>query len=100
MKALLTTRGKSWIGRSSVALALMTALPACQADQQRLAQLEAVQQQQARELATLRQQLAEKEEEVAQLETCVDDLESAVYEDEGDSAAYDDEDGRPNTTTL
>ena len=78
----------------------LLALPACQADQQRLAQLEATQQQQARELATLRQQLAEKEEEVAQLETCIDDLENAVYEDEGDSAAYDEEEGQPNTTPL
>jgi uncharacterized coiled-coil protein SlyX len=67
-------------------LALALALPACQ--QQRLARLEAVQQQQARELVRLRQQLAEREEEVAQLETCVDDLESAVYDD-GDSTAYD-----------
>ena len=78
----------------------LLALPACQADQQRLARLEATQQQQARELATLRQQLAEKEEEVAQLETCVDDLENAVYEDEDDSAAYDEEEGRPSTKTL
>ena len=69
-------------------LALALALPACQADQQRLARLEAGQQQQTRELARLRQQLAEKEDEVAELETCVDDLESAVYED-GDSTAYD-----------
>ena len=65
------------------------ALPACQADQQRLARLEAVQQQQAHELARLRHKLAEKEEEVAQLETCVDDLENAVYTDE-DSTNYDD----------
>ena len=72
----------------------LLALPACQADQPRLARLEAVQQQQAHELARLRQQLAAKEEEVAQLETCVDDLESTVYEDE-DSTAYDDEPDRP-----
>jgi uncharacterized coiled-coil protein SlyX len=79
----------------------LLALPACQADQQRLARLEATQQQQARELAALRQQLAEKEEEVAQLETCVDDLENAVYEDEGDDVPYDrDDNGRPGTTTL
>ncbi|MFD2721230.1 hypothetical protein ACFST9_21120 [Hymenobacter monticola] len=78
----------------------LLALPACQADQQRLAQLEAIQQQQARELAALRQQLAEKEEEVAQLETCVDDLENAVYEDEGDSGVDSGEDGPPQTTTL
>jgi septal ring factor EnvC (AmiA/AmiB activator) len=101
MKALLTIRGKSRIGRTSLVLALALGLPACQADQQRLAQLEATQQQQARELATLRRQLAEKEEEVAQLETCVDDLENAVYEDEGDSAAYDDDEaGGHRTTTL
>ncbi|MDO7844923.1 hypothetical protein Q5H92_01030 [Hymenobacter sp. M29] len=98
MKALLSAWNRGRRGAWVAVLAL--ALPACQTNQQRLAQLEATQQQQARELATLRQQLAEKEEEVAQLETCVDDLESAVYEDEGDSAAYDDEDGRPNTTTL
>ncbi|WP_457067829.1 hypothetical protein [Hymenobacter sp. UYAg731] len=74
------------------------ALPACQADQQRLARLEAVQQQQTHELARLRQQLAEKEDEVAELETCVDDLESAVYDD-GDSTAYD-EDQRPTLKQL
>ncbi|MBF9141766.1 hypothetical protein [Hymenobacter properus] len=89
------------LGQHAVCVAaLAVALSACQADQHRLAQLEATQQQQARELAALRQQLAEKEEEVAQLETCVDDLENAVYEDEGDSAAYDEEEGRPSTTTL
>lgn len=71
--------------RGVLALGLATALPACQ---QRLERLEAVQLQQARELAYLRQQLAEKEEEVDQLEACVDDLEDAVYEDE-DSTAYD-----------
>ena len=81
-------------------LALALALPACrQADQQRLTRLEAVQQQQTHELARLRQQLAEKEDEVAQLETCVDDLESAVYED-GDSTAYDDEPNRPALQQL
>ena len=73
-------------------------LSACQTDPQRLARLEAAQQEQARELATLRQQLADKEEEVAQLETCVSDLENAVYEDE-DSTAYDD-DRRPGLTQL
>ena len=66
------------------------ALPACQPGQARLAQLEATQQQQAREIAALKQQLADKEEEVAQLETCVDDLENAVYED-SDSVATDEE---------
>lgn len=85
-------------GRRTVLLAgLAVVLPACQADQQRLARLEAVQQQQTRELARLRQQLATKEEEVAQLETCVDDLESAVYED---STAYDDEPDRPALQQL
>ena len=77
---------------------LALTLPACQTDPQRLARLEAAQQAQARELATLRQQLAAKEEEVAQLETCVSDLENAVYEDE-DSAAYDD-DRRPAVRQL
>ncbi|GAB3582204.1 hypothetical protein [Hymenobacter daeguensis] len=77
---------------------LALVLPACQTEPQRLARLEAVQEQQARELADLRQQLAEKEEEVTQLETCVSDLESAVYEDE-DSTAYDD-DRRPGLTQL
>ena len=100
MKALKFAWGRGLGPRAVWVAALAVALSACQANQQRLAQLEATQQQQARELAALRQQLAEKEEEVAQLETCVDDLENAVYEDEGDSAAYDDEDGRPGTTTL
>ena len=87
-------------GRRAALLAgLALALPACQADQQRLAQLEAGQQQQARELARLRQQLSDKEAEVAELETCVDDLESAVYEDE-DSTAYDDEPDRPALKQL
>lgn len=80
-------------------LALALALPACQADQQRLARLEAVQQQQTRELARLRHLLAEKEDEVAELETCVDDLENAVYEN-GDSTAYDDERDRPALQQL
>ena len=62
------------------------ALSACQ--QQRLEQLEATQQQQTREIAGLKQQLADKEAEVAQLETCVDDLENTVYDDP-DSVAYD-----------
>ena len=66
------------------------ALPACQPGQARLAQLEAAQQQQAREIAALRQQLADREEEVSQLETCIDDLENTVYEDQ-DSVAYDEE---------
>ena len=69
------------------------ALPACQPSPQRLEQLEAVQQQQARELARLRQTLAERDEEIAQLEDCVDNLESAVYEDE-DSTAYEDDGAR------
>ncbi|MBF9219613.1 hypothetical protein [Hymenobacter ruricola] len=87
-----------WLSRRGVlALALAATLPACQ--DHRLAQLEATQQQQARELAELRQQLAEKEEEVEQLETCVDDLESAVYEDE-DSTTYDEDPERPHTTVL
>ena len=64
------------------------ALSACQ--QQRLEQLEATQQQQTREIAGLKQQLADKEAEVAQLETCVDDLENTVYDDP-DSVAYDEE---------
>ena len=73
-----------------LAAGLLAALPACQSDSARLAQLEASQQQQARELAELRQQLATKEEEVAQLEECVDDLEGTVYEDP-DSVATDEE---------
>jgi uncharacterized coiled-coil protein SlyX len=78
-----------WLARRGLlAAALAMALPACQ---QRLERLEAVQQAQARELAMLRQQLAERDEEVAQLEGCVDDLENAVYED--DSTAYDPDDG-------
>lgn len=84
--------------RYLAALPLALALPACHTDPQRLARLEAVQEQQARELAGLRQQLADKEAEVAQLETCVSDLENAVYEDE-DSVAYD-EDRRPGLTQL
>jgi len=76
-----------------VAVALLV-LPACQ--QQRLDRLEAVQQEQTRELARLRQTLAERDEEVAQLEDCVDDLEGAVYED--DSTAVDDD--APAVTQL
>ena len=75
--------------------ATLLALPACQ--QQRLEQLEAAQQEQARELAQLRETLAERDEEVARLETCVDDLEGAVYEDEDDSTAPADE---PPVTQL
>ena len=71
-------------------VALLVALSACQPGQARLAQLEATQQQQAREIAALRQQLAAKEEKVEQLENCVGDLENAVYDDQ-DSAAYDEE---------
>ena len=81
------------VGRQTgLAVALLATLPACQPGQARLAQLEATQQQQAREIAALRQQLTDKEEEVAQLETCVDDLENAVYDDP-DSVATDE--GRP-----
>jgi uncharacterized coiled-coil protein SlyX len=80
----------SCIGGGLWLSAVVLALPACQPGQARLAQLEATQQQQAREIAALKQQLADKEEEVAQLETCVDDLESTVYEDP-DSVAYDEE---------
>ena len=87
-----------FVRRGVLALGLALTLPACQADQQRLERLEAVQQQQARELAYLRQQLAEKQEEVAQLEDCVDDLENAVYEDEDSTA--DDEAGRSGLTQL
>lgn len=79
------------ISRQAVlAVALAAAAPACQPGQARLAQLEATQQQQAREIAALRQQLAAKEEKVGQLEDCVGDLESAVYDDQ-DSVAYDEE---------
>lgn len=79
-------------GRVLLGAALALALPACQ---QRLERLEAVQQAQARELATLRQQLAERDEEVAQLETCVDDLENAVYEDDSTATDTDDDGPRP-----
>ena len=85
--------------RAALLAGLALVLPACQADQQRLARLEAVQQQQTQELARLRQQLAEKEDEVAKLETCVDDLENAVYE-EDDSTAYDDEPDHPALQQL
>ena len=71
-------------------VACSLALPACHSDAARLAQLEAAQQQQARELAALKLQLADKEDEVAQLEQCVDDLEGTVYEDP-DSVATDEE---------
>jgi len=83
---------------SCLGLLALALLPACQTDPQRLARLEAVQEEQAHELANLRQQLADKEEEVAQLETCVSDLENAVYEDD-DSTAYDD-DSRPALKQL
>jgi uncharacterized coiled-coil protein SlyX len=76
--------------RALLAAALLLAAPACQPGQARLAQLEATQQQQAREIVALKQQLADKEDEVAQLETCVDDLENTVYDDP-DSVAYDEE---------
>ena len=71
-------------------LAAGLVLPACQPAQARLDQLEAAQQEQARELAALRQQLVDKEQALAQLETCVDDLEATVYDDQ-DSVAYDTE---------
>ena len=73
-----------------LAASLLAAAPACQSDSARLAQLEAAQQQQARELADLKLQLADKEDEVARLEQCVDDLEGTVYEDP-DSVATDEE---------
>ena len=76
--------------RSALAAALALALGACQSGQVRLEQLEATQQLQAREIAALRQQLADKEEKVAQLENCVDDLENTVYDDP-DSVATDEE---------
>lgn len=77
-------------GPALLVVALAAAVSACQPNQARLAQLEATQQQQAREITALKQQLAEKEETVAQLETCVDELENAVYDDQ-DSVAYDEE---------
>ena len=87
----MKTPSFAWAARRALlAAALLAALPACQPGQARLAQLEATQQQQAREIAALRQQLADKQDEVAQLETCVDDLENAVYEDP-DSVATDEE---------
>ena len=70
--------------------ALALPLPACQSGPARLEQLEATQREQAREIAGLKRQLADKEDEVAQLETCVDDLENAVYDDP-DSVATDEE---------
>ncbi len=73
-----------------LAASLLATAPACYSDSTRLAQLEAAQQQQARELADVKQQLADKEDEVAQLEQCVDDLEGTVYED-ADSVAVDEE---------
>lgn len=72
------------------ATGLLAALPACRSDAARLVRLEAAQVQQARELAILRQQLADKDKEVAQLEQCVGDLEGAMYEDP-DSVATDEE---------
>ena len=50
-------RGGLWLAT------LALTLPACQPGQARLAQLEATQQQQAREIATLKQQLADKEQD-------------------------------------
>ena len=79
--------------RPLLAAALFLLLPACQP--QRLARLEAVQQQQARELLELKQALAERDEEVAQLGACVDELEGTVYE--ADSAATGD---APQVTHL
>ena len=77
-------------GRAGLLAAALLLVPGCHSDSTRLAQLEAAQQQQARELVTLREQLADKEDEVAQLEQCVDDLEGTVYEDT-DSVAVDEE---------
>ncbi|MBJ6108628.1 hypothetical protein JAO73_06395 [Hymenobacter sp. BT523] len=96
MKPSLPAFVPAWGVRAALVLAVALALPACQ--DPRLARLEAVQQQQARELARLRQQLAERDEEVQQLENCVDDLESTVYAD--DSTADDEEPSRPSTTLL
>ena len=79
-------KGCPWL----LAAVLAVALPACQPGQAGLAQLEAIQQQQARDIAVLRQQLADKEAAVAQLETCVDDLENTVYDD-SDSVATDED---------
>ena len=87
----MKTSSSTWTAhRCLLATALLAALPACQPGQARLAQLEATQQQQAREIAALKQQLATREEAVAQLETCVDDLENTVYDGQ-DSVAYDEE---------
>ncbi|MDQ2793346.1 MAG: hypothetical protein M3Y12_04975 [Bacteroidota bacterium] len=87
----MKTLSFTWLThRALLAAALTAVLPACQPGQARLAQLEATQHQQAREIAALQQQLADKEDEVAQLETCVDDLENTVYEDQ-DSVATDEE---------
>ena len=79
-------KGCPWL----LAAVLAVALSACQPGQARLVQLEATQQQQARDIAVLRQQLADKEAAVAQLETCVDDLENTVYDD-SDSVATDED---------
>ena len=74
--------------RQVVAVALTCGVVACQPRQPRLEQLEATQQQQVRELADLRQAVAERDEKIAQLSECVDNLEGAVYEP--DSADYGD----------
>ena len=87
----------AWAERIGLGLVLAGPLPACQ---QRLDRLEAVQQQQAHELAALRQQLAEKEAEVAELEDCVDELESAVYPAEDSTAYADAAPTRPGLTQL
>lgn len=87
----MKTSSFAWAACQCLTAAVLTAaLPACQPGQARLAQLEATQQQQAREIAALKQQLAAKEAKVDQLENCVGDLETAVYDDP-DSVAYDEE---------
>jgi hypothetical protein len=59
----MKTSSFAWVAcQSLLAAALVAALPGCQPGQARLAQLEAPQQQQAREIAALKQQLAAKEE--------------------------------------
>ena len=75
-------RARRWL--TPALLGLLAA--ACQAPAPRLQQLEAAQREQARELAQLRRALAARDAEVAQLQDCVDDLESAVYE--ADSTDY------------
>ena len=97
MTTSLSAVARRAAGRGLLAAMALAGLPGCQ--EHRLAQLEATQRQQAQELADLRRQLAEKQAEVTQLETCVDDLENAVYDPEQDSADYADAD-RSATTQL